>query len=349
MRLAKGAENVAAFQEEYGVDTGDTIEATFDIRNRNASANGRPVLAGQEDDSDDPTYKLRPGSIRVLDRANRQKEIYNGTTIDITAVVYLAEFCGFKNPFQSHQGKIATNVYGIFHELQHNTGLMHAATWDLEYGDKSDPMGDIYVSTTNEPQCHNPVSNWKINWAIPVPGGYLTHTSFTPRTNRLTFTIPASSVSDKNMVIVDLGIVPTDVKYTTSRPRLVKYFLAYRVRNTTAGGYDSGLISFFNQKVTIHRSDISAAANDNLLSTIYLSAGPRFGAATGGDPTFPDGNVWKSPFVPVDPVNGTGGGIRVKVVSRDLTQAVVEVCRMYAQTEGTPGSAECRANLDRDW
>ncbi|GLC54359.1 hypothetical protein PLESTB_000855400 [Pleodorina starrii] len=229
-------------------------------------------------------------------------------------------------------------------------GLQHAAAmqgqWYEEYGDKSDPMGDTDAAPKNAPQCHNPASNWKINWAGPVPGGYLTHASFTPRSNRLTFTIPASSLSDQNMVVVDLGIV---TRNGTKYPRLRKYFLGYRVRNTTYGGYDSGLNNWFNQKVTVHAFDANAIDDDVMfwVNTIYHSAGPRFGVAQGGHPIFPD--VWTSPFVPVDAATGRGGGIRVKVVSRDAVEAVVEVCRMYSETEGAPASPECRDNFDRDW
>ncbi|GLC54357.1 hypothetical protein PLESTB_000855200 [Pleodorina starrii] len=93
-RVAQGSDEVEAFQREYQVETGDLIASS-------SSGSGvRRLVAGKEVETGDD-YILRPGSIRVLSRADRSKEIYTGTTIELRAVVYILDFCGWMNPFRS--------------------------------------------------------------------------------------------------------------------------------------------------------------------------------------------------------------------------------------------------------
>ncbi|GLC43181.1 hypothetical protein PLESTM_001439700 [Pleodorina starrii] len=478
-RIVSGNDEVEAFQREYQVETGDIIAATLEIRNSSGttSASGRHLMAGEEDNGDGPTYVLRPGSIRVVSRAERAKEVYTGTTIELRAVIYIVEFCGWKNGIrtaeeafralfkvqgavpgnvqnhyqtcsygktlfqadnvavvgpltidcnaeynggffsvtsdsrtkcgvaeqsawiqhaarqarelapnddklrtlqQSPQTKsvvlvpreskcswagyadvgcttscrafvktypgatpLPVDVYVIFHELQHNLGLMHASRGRDEYGDETDPMGTSPLDN-QAVQCHNAPNNWRLGWATPVPGGDLTAVSFTPSTNRRTFNIPASSISDQNMVVVALGstsiynkMIPflntVDTKGTIPYPKL---FLSYRVRNTTWGGYDSGMKSDYDMQVYLHQYN-GTVAEFIYDRPLYMNRGGT-------------GFEYTAPFVSYNETTGLGGGLRIKVVSVGGMSATVEVCRIYSRTEGTPGSAECQENLDRD-
>ncbi|GIM12411.1 hypothetical protein Vretimale_15747 [Volvox reticuliferus] len=238
--------------------------------------------------------------------------------------------------------KSPLDVNVLFHELQHNHGLNHAGRNKLEYGDLTDPMGDSPASG-QKVHCHNAAYNWRIGWARPITGGVLTAANFTPTANRIALTIPASGTTDMNMVILDMGSSsPQAASPSIPYP---KYFLSFRVRNTTFGGYDGGLSAAINQAVVIHNYNGTASDRDALTSNLVAIGGPRFDSF---DPAFPAGNVWTGPFTPFNSTTGLGGGLRVKVVSVGPSSAVVELCRMYSQTEGKPGSAECQANLDRD-
>ncbi|GLC54358.1 hypothetical protein PLESTB_000855300 [Pleodorina starrii] len=170
--------------------------------------------------------------------------------------------------------------------------------------------------------------------------------SFRPSANRFRFSIPASGTTDQNMVIVDVGSIPLpDAKVATIS--YSKYFLSYRLRNTTYGGYDSGLSDSYHQKVLLHSYN-GTISDTSLPRSVYISAaGPKFDKVW--DRTFPEGNVFTAPFVPYNASTNLGGGLRIKVVSVGGMSATVEVCRMYSETEGTPGSAACQENLDRDW
>ncbi|GLC58029.1 hypothetical protein PLESTB_001310200 [Pleodorina starrii] len=234
---------------------------------------------------------------------------------------------------------VPVDVRVAYHELQHNMGLQHARRGYDEYGDETDPMGTS-PATSQGVHCHNAPSNWRIGWATPVPNGDLTANSFTPSANRRTFVIPDSGRSDKNMVIVSPGSknVLTRIQRDIITSDVIpypKYFLSYRVRNTTWGGYDNGLRSTYDRKVLVHQYN-------GTVSTGFVTEQPNF-ITSGGADLMLDG-----PFVPYDSATGLGGGLRFKVISVGDTSATVEVCRMYSRTEGTPGSAECQANIDRD-
>ncbi|GLC71994.1 hypothetical protein PLESTF_001192900 [Pleodorina starrii] len=401
LSIAKGRSAVAAFQKKYGVLSGDTVTATFDIQ---ASSSGRRLLAGGADGSS--PFKLRPESIRVVERGE-QKEFYNGTVIELHSVVYLLDFCNWTHPFrsaenayrtcsfgkttfhpdnvavvgpitvdckgqlargvlppvsfdgssrcgvaemqywvqaaeaQAEKGDYAQDVHLYVHELQHTHGLNHASRGTQEYGDETDPMGNS-PGTSQGVHCHNAPHNWRMGWATPVPGGNLNAAHLTLNANRRTFNIPASSITDQNMVIIDLGSKPGGAAAPIPYP---KYFLSYRVVASTFGGYDGALKASYHQKVLIHLYNGTINDRDANL-TKYIDAGPRF---SGADRAFPDGNVWTAPFAPYDVSSNLGGGLRIRVVSVGSTSATVEVCRMFAQTEGVPGSPECRGSADRDW
>ncbi|EFJ51738.1 hypothetical protein VOLCADRAFT_87512 [Volvox carteri f. nagariensis] len=449
-RLVRGARSVLAFQHGNQVLSGDKISAIFDIIDngssiQNSSTARRRLLSGRG-----AIPLLRPGSLQVLAR-NQQKEFYTGSPIQLRAVVYLLDMCGWMNPFRSAQafrkymfnsgpgsiegnlqnyyqtcsynktlwdpanvavvgpltldcqgtsvigalqypvdaskrcgaaeqiywvktanelaqkmaepgstldivlrtstrrrvvvvlpgqvkcgfagladvacsgttcrsyikGTSAADVHVLFHELQHNYGLSHAGWSDDEYGDSTDPMGNSPRNNQGV-HCHNAPYNWRAGWAGPVKDGMITSANFTPAKNRINFTLPASSISDMNMVIVDLGYrAPLPGSPFIPYP---KYFLSYRVRNSTFGGYDGGMPGTYHQKVLIHNFNGTGSERDYNRSN-YIDAGPRF---TQRNPAFPAGNVWTAPFVPFNSSSGLGGGFRVIVVALDAISAVVE-------------------------
>ncbi|GLC71991.1 hypothetical protein PLESTF_001192600 [Pleodorina starrii] len=241
-------------------------------------------------------------------------------------------------------GEYARDVHLYFHELQHTHGLNHAYRGFREYGDETDPMGNT-PGTSQGVHCNNAPNNFRMGWHTFVPGGDLHAANFgVGRNNRLTFNIPASGASDQNMVIIDLGTKPGGAAAPIPYP---KFFLSYRVAESTFGGYDGALKASYHQKVVIHNYNGSVNDRDSAI-TNYIDAGPRF-SSPADSAAFPDGNVWTAPFVPFNADSNFGGGFRVRVVSTGASSATVEVCRMYSETEGVRGSAECRANMDRDW
>ncbi|GLC66693.1 hypothetical protein PLESTF_000461800 [Pleodorina starrii] len=402
-RLARGSADVDAFMNEFQVQSGDLIAATFDIRNQSSSttvaSGGRHLLVGDAADegADGLNFALRRESIRVVTRADRSKEVYTGTTIELRTVVYLLDLCGWLVPWRSPENYYQTCSYGkttfrpenvvilaandpklrdilqtptnrramiilprevkctfagvadiscstplCSSYIKHNHGLPHAARGAEEYGDETDPMGTS--QSGQAVMCHNAAFNYRIGWATAVPGGDLDTGSFTPFQNRRSFNIPASSQSDQHMVIVQMsGISIPDV----SSGRSFKYYISYRVTNSTYGGYDTALPSQYDRRVLLHTYSGGISERSLSVSTFLSTAGPRF-SSDFADPAFPNRNVFTAPFIPYDARTNMGGGLRIKVVSVGGMSATVEVCRMYARTEGTPDSPECQANLDRD-
>lgn len=205
--------------------------------------------------------------------------------------------------------------------------------------DESDPMG-VPGGNAWGVQCHNAPNNWRLGWAGYIDGGNLGVNSFNVARNRFTFTIPAASTTDKNMLVVDLGFQ--------------KYYISYRVRNPVASEYDGGLLGALHQKVFVHQyqgTQTEQGAQAWLPTSLLAMAGPRFLNGT-GDSGFSNGMVWTGPFRPYGDFSissGWGGALRVRVVTTTATYAQVQVCRMFSRTEGTPGSKECLDDYDRDW
>lgn len=209
-----------------------------------------------------------------------------------------------------------------------------------EYGDPTDPMGNTYTNASmpnTAVHCHNAPYSWRLGWAGPIAGGDLTAGDFTPTRSRLILTIPAASVSDKNMVIVDLGTSASGKHQPAGNATIAypRFYISYRVKNYTFGGYDGGLADAFNQKVLIHEynSEVVPIMFDQNKTSVHAIRTM--------------GKFWRSPFIMG--TGGLGGGLQVRVLSVGPTSAQVEICRMYGLIEGIPGSEECQANLDRDW
>ncbi|GLC54345.1 hypothetical protein PLESTB_000853900 [Pleodorina starrii] len=236
--------------------------------------------------------------------------VYTGTTIELRAVIYIVEFCGWKNGIRTAeeafralfkvQGAVPGNVQNHYQTCSYGKTLFQA--------------DNVAVAV----QCHNAPNNWRLGWATPVPGGDLTAVSFTPSTNRRTFNIPASSISDQNMVVVALGstsiynkMIPflntVDTKGTIPYPKL---FLSYRVRNTTWGGYDSGMKSDYDMQVYLHQYN-GTVAEFIYDRPLYMNRGGT-------------GFEYTAPFVSYNETTGLGGGLRIKVVSVGGMSATVE-------------------------
>ncbi|KXZ43216.1 hypothetical protein GPECTOR_97g754 [Gonium pectorale] len=246
------------------------------------------------------------------------------------------------------------DAHVLFHELQHNYGLSHSGRGFDEYGDPTDPMGNFNSAGTRL-LCHGAAYNYRIGWAKPinaVPGvgdgeyGMLTAANFSVANNHLTFTIPASYMTDENMVIVYLGASfrGEGAGYND----FPKYFLSYRAKAGGYGGFDNGLPTSSTNKLLIH-SYLGEQTDRDFNRSQYIDTLPR-----SSDPVFGNGTVWDAlsagaPSYPYDNSTGLGGGLRVRLISWTPTAARVEVCRMYAAREGTPGSEECNDGVDRDW
>lgn len=201
--------------------------------------------------------------------------------------------------------------------------------------------------------CHNGPYQWRNRWSTTINAqrgignneyGNLTAANFSIIANRLKFTIPATSTTDENLLIVNLGVASkapgaASIQYS-------KYFISYRVMNNTPLAYDSGLPKTYHQRVFIHLydgwwSDLSGESFINDTRSQYIAELPMI--------KFPNETVWTAPFVAYDPKTGLGGGFRVRAVRVGGLTADVEVCRMYAKVEGTRGSQACAQGLDIDW
>ncbi|PNG98979.1 Autolysin, partial [Tetrabaena socialis] len=206
-------------------------------------------------------------------------------------------------------------------------------------------MGN-FAAASGRLLCNNAPNMYRIGWASPLSTAAglanLTAGNFTLASNHLTFTIPAAATADANMVVINLAAAA----YGAGAPRVPypKYFLSYRVQNTTRGAYDSGLPSSYSQRLLVHNYNGSQTEREYDRSWL-IDWGPRFRQR---DPAFPAGDVWTAPFVPYNDATGLGGGLRVRVLRVGAASVDVDVCRMYGTSEGTPGSEECSNENDRD-
>ena len=121
---------------------------------------------------------------------------------------------------------VAINTQSAFlHELGHNFGLYHAATYGNDYGDTSCALG-AYASN----RCYNVMSQARLNWNVPVQILQLNQNQF----NRIT--IPSSLFSASNYVVLTLN----------SSDSLL---ISFRTGNI---GYDKNLYSMYVNRLSIH-------------------------------------------------------------------------------------------------
>jgi hypothetical protein len=250
-------------------------------------------------------------------------------------------------------GVLGTGLQVFMHESMHNYGLEHASMGRDEYGDESDVMGNFRGAGSGL-LCPNAPNMFRIGWAKPInpPGtvaawlpklspelgfGNLTVDKMTSANNkRMGLILPAPGIRDDNFVVVDFGgegriasIAPKRVPWNT-------IFISYRVRNTTVGGYDSGVATKHHMKVLIHAYNGSQTERQFGQKSLLLDWGPKFQKAVTWDPT---GSTWASSFVPITKgfYNGydVGGGVVVTVKSVLPTQAVIDVCRQFEKLESS--------------
>ena len=109
-----------------------------------------------------------------------------------------------------------------------------------DYGDASDSMGDASV-LGSKPLCHNAAYMWRIGWATTINArgdltgqgdyGNVTAGNFTENVNEIRgLYLPATSVSDRNMIRVALGAINTSVTgFGLAYPT---YFISYRSKQS---------------------------------------------------------------------------------------------------------------------
>lgn len=221
------------------------------------------------------------------------------------------------------------NVHLMMHELMHNYGLEHAGRGTIEYGDQTDVMGDFNRVSSNSLLCHNAPNLYRIGWATTIPDGNLTTLNFTIGSNKLqSLYIPTMSQSDKNMILVNLG---TDLVQSIPYS---KYYISYRVRNTTLGAFDSGLPSQLSKQIHIH-------SYNGTQSERVFGFKPNFITSIS------QGKSWKSPvFVnPSSNMYGLGGALRIDVRSTTNDGVVIDLCRLTSLSES---GDMCYDGIDND-
>jgi hypothetical protein len=212
----------------------------------------------------------------------------------------------------------------MMHESLHNHGLEHAGRGTLEYGDATDVMGDFNKAGSGL-LCPNAPNQFRIGWSRPIMGGNLTVANFTINNVIRGMVLPAQGLRDDNMIVINLG-AKTNVIY-----------LSYRVRNTSMGGYDSGLGSGFDKKVLVHSYNGVQSERVFGFKPNLLDSGPLFGTKA---------NWWvshtASTFKRLDDM-GNGGAIKVIVKSNNMMNAVIDLCRITEWNEES-----CGDGLDND-
>nr|BAB68382.1 gametolysin [Chlamydomonas reinhardtii]BAB68384.1 gametolysin [Chlamydomonas reinhardtii] len=233
----------------------------------------------------------------------------------------------------------------IMHEAMHNYGLEHAGRGTLEYGDATDVMGDFNKAGKGL-LCPNAPNMYRIGWAKPInePGvapfqtattgawGNLTVANFTNTNWIRGLVIPAQGTRDDNMIVVNVGAESTQIGAAKATGAQAYYF-SYRIKNTTAGGYDSGLTSDFHKKVLVHAYNGIQSERVFGFKSNLLDWGPNFQSRS---------NTWTSPFLAV--TNDLGGGVRLVVQSTSDTQAVVDICRITENGK----ELSCDDGIDND-
>ncbi|KAG2493551.1 hypothetical protein HYH03_008365 [Edaphochlamys debaryana] len=283
-------------------------------------------------------------------------------------------------------GVSGTGLQVVAHEAMHNLGLEHAGMGMDEYGDSTDVMGNFRQAANgllcpNAPNMYrigwakplNPPGTPATPTSNPTPRGgqygSLSAGNFTlaaasdtlNKGNKRTFTLPAFSSRDDNHLMIALGAQFTPVTapldpttgaslYTSSmsnpKTPFPVYYISYRVKNFTPGGFDSGITSSYDKKVLIHQYNGTQSERTFGFKSLLWDWGPSFNRRASWDSS---GNTWASPFVAVQKINNLdlGGGLVIRVIpgTATTTSIQVEVCRQYAQKEPALG---CSSGADLD-
>lgn len=167
----------------------------------------------------------------------------------------------------------SVDVPTVVQELMHNTGLYHSnriggaypyPAPSIEYGDPADFMGRTYSAAgTKKPfgiVCAQAPQMFKAGWANPIPGGEIKLSSIMVG-KPLSFTLPATSTTDKNFVRIVMGPSGASKAWVSGANvmgRQRSIFLSYRSKAGPPPAYDAGLgttgTAPTNEKVYIHES-----------------------------------------------------------------------------------------------
>jgi len=122
-------------------------------------------------------------------------------------------------------GNTINKQSAFLHEIGHNLGLFHAATYGNDYGDTSCAMG-AYASN----RCYNVMSQARLNWNYPIQIIQLNPNQMT------SVIIPSSLSSDFNYISLTLN----------SSDSLL---ISFRTGNI---GFDANLYSMYINRLSIH-------------------------------------------------------------------------------------------------
>ncbi|GLI69554.1 hypothetical protein VaNZ11_014103, partial [Volvox africanus] len=131
-------------------------------------------------------------------------------------------------------GAAATELSAYMHEMGHNMGLQHSgrAGYMSEYADKSCTMGSGRT-------CFNAPNLWRLNWAAPLPGGDLNHTTLEAGQWKK-FTIPNQSTAPQSFVRINPSwalitgketLLSTDPPPPADREPAPVFFISFRYRH----------------------------------------------------------------------------------------------------------------------
>ncbi|KXZ51287.1 hypothetical protein GPECTOR_13g774 [Gonium pectorale] len=225
-----------------------------------------------------------------------------------------------------------TAAAALVHEQMHNYGLEHAGIEGDPYGDTTDVMGDARLAK-GALMCSNAPNMYRVGWATPTANGNITSSNFTGTKNVLDgLAIPAASLTDANMVILNLAVTNTSASRLES---IDTYYLSYRVRASAADKYDGGLPSSVSRRLFIHKyngiqDERVFGFRPVLMQTLNTVTNPRY---------WPPSDV----TYPYDLATGRGGFFRVDLRATNATHAVVSICRATGKTE-----TACNDGLDND-
>nr|BAB68383.1 matrix metalloprotease 2 [Chlamydomonas reinhardtii]BAB68385.1 matrix metalloprotease 2 [Chlamydomonas reinhardtii] len=232
----------------------------------------------------------------------------------------------------------------LMHEMLHVLGLTHAGRGLKEAGDPTDIMG-TFGGAGRGLLCPNAPNMYRIGWAKPInePGlapfqmtatgvwGNLTAANFTNTNWIRGLIIPAQGTRDDNMIVVNVGARSTQVGAETATGAQAYYF-SYRIKNTTAGGYDSGLTSDFHKKVVVHAFNGIQSERVFGFKPSLLDWGPNFQSKS--EPVFQNDDGTSGchgghlDFTLPGGYQRSGRWREAGVQSTSDTQAVVDICRI---------------------
>jgi hypothetical protein len=143
-------------------------------------------------------------------------------------------------------------LYIAMHEFMHNFGLHHSMRDAMEYGDPTDFMGNGGGGRDgwNTLMCHNAPYRYRLGYASAAYN--LTLAEFARQNNVFrSLRLPAPGLSDANFIRLSL---PSSSSSSSSAATAANktYYLGYRVRNETLGGYDSNVPASASQQVQVH-------------------------------------------------------------------------------------------------